>query len=361
MENSCKVKHVFPGGNTTQGFYSFYDYILPQGEANHIFCIKGGPGVGKSSLMKKIGQKMLDLGYEIEYHHCSSDTNSLDGIVIPKIKIAFIDGTSPHIVDPKNPGAVDEILNLGDFWNLKKIKENKKNIIETNKKITRFFNKAYQYLKAAKDVYDTYEKTESKAFEYGKYNVLINELKNEIFKDTKTNDVLGSDRHLFGYALTPVGIAEYRDTIICKYGNRYLIKDSPGASSELLMNEILNESIKRGLYIECYHSPIKIEKIEDILIPELDLSLSVVNDYHNAMFDYTKEIDLKELLNTKELNNYKDELEEDKEFFEMLLYKALNYISKAKCVHDELEKYYIKHMDFDEVNSLAEKLVNRIK
>lgn len=111
MKKKGAIKHVFPGGNTTKGFYSYYQYILGQEEATRIICLKGGPGVGKSTFMKTIGKKMVDSGYDIEFMHCSSDVNSLDGVVIPAIKIAILDGTAPHVVDPKNPGAVDEIIN----------------------------------------------------------------------------------------------------------------------------------------------------------------------------------------------------------------------------------------------------------
>lgn len=91
-----KVRRMFLGGNTSQGFFSYYDYILSQEEAAKIICIKGGPGVGKSTFMKKIGKEMLDRGYDVEYMHCSSDNNSLDGVVVPEIKVALLDGTAPH-------------------------------------------------------------------------------------------------------------------------------------------------------------------------------------------------------------------------------------------------------------------------
>ncbi|MTI48455.1 ATPase [Sporosalibacterium faouarense] len=91
-----KIKRVFPGGNTSKGFFSYYDYII-ENDANRIFVIKGGPGTGKSSMMKKVAQDMLDRGYDVEYHHCSSDNNSIDGIVIPKLRVAMIDGTAPHV------------------------------------------------------------------------------------------------------------------------------------------------------------------------------------------------------------------------------------------------------------------------
>jgi hypothetical protein len=111
-----KIKRAFLGGNTEQGFYSYYDNILPKDKATKIFIIKGGPGVGKSTFMKEIGKVLHNKGYDLEYMHCSSDINSIDGLVVPKINIALLDGTSPHVVDPKYPGVVDETIDLGMFW-----------------------------------------------------------------------------------------------------------------------------------------------------------------------------------------------------------------------------------------------------
>ncbi|HHY39366.1 MAG TPA: ATPase [Clostridia bacterium] len=91
------MKRVFPGGNTPQGFYSFYDQIITP-DATRILVIKGGPGVGKSTFIRTIGDEMVKYGYDVEFHHCSSDNRSLDGVVIPAIGVALIDGTSPHRV-----------------------------------------------------------------------------------------------------------------------------------------------------------------------------------------------------------------------------------------------------------------------
>jgi len=98
MAKQGNVKEVFPGGNTYKGFYSFYDYIIQNDEANRIFCIKGGPGVGKSSFMKAIAREFVELGYDVELHHCSSDNDSLDGVVIKQARVALLDGTAPQRV-----------------------------------------------------------------------------------------------------------------------------------------------------------------------------------------------------------------------------------------------------------------------
>ena len=79
-----RIKKVFPGSNTAEGFYSFYNYIIPP-DADRIFIIKGGPGVGKSTFMRSIADRLVERGFDVEFHCCSSDNGSLDGIVIPKL------------------------------------------------------------------------------------------------------------------------------------------------------------------------------------------------------------------------------------------------------------------------------------
>jgi len=94
-----KVRNMFAGGNTSKGFFSLFSYIINWDEARRVFILKGGPGVGKSTFMKKTAVKMLEHGYDTEYFHCSSDNESLDAVAFPDIGVALIDGTAPHAVD----------------------------------------------------------------------------------------------------------------------------------------------------------------------------------------------------------------------------------------------------------------------
>ena len=67
-----RIRHFFAGGNTGEGFSSFYDQIMGP-DANRLYLLKGGPGTGKSTFMREIGHVMLEHGFELEYFHCSSD------------------------------------------------------------------------------------------------------------------------------------------------------------------------------------------------------------------------------------------------------------------------------------------------
>ena len=47
---------------------------------------KGGPAPGKSTIMKEIGEYFIDNGEDVDFLWCSSDPDSLDGVVIKNRK-----------------------------------------------------------------------------------------------------------------------------------------------------------------------------------------------------------------------------------------------------------------------------------
>ncbi len=355
------IKHAFLGGNTPQGFYSYYRYILSQQEAVRIISIKGGPGVGKSTFMRKIGEAMLKKGYDVEYMHCSSDNHSLDGVVIPAIKVALLDGTAPHVVDPINPAAVDEILNLGEYWNEEGITANKQSIVDTNAKVGKCFRRAYRYLAAAKDMYDDrYTIYKEVTNEAGVHKEAATIIENEL-KSIALSDKVGKVRKLFASAITPNGLCNELDSIF-KNTTIYKIIGEAGTGTEKLIQKVLVEAIERGLDVESYYCPMQPEeKIEHILIPKIGLALTTSNQYHDVQVPHKKSINLGQYVDEKRLDAYKDILYYDKKMFEQLLNKAVDTIKKAKQEHDYLETFYIPNMDFDEVQTCLKKILSRIE
>ena len=93
----------FLGANSPAGFYSLYDHLLPPERARAIYILKGGPGCGKSTLMRKIGAWAEESGLETEYILCSGDPDSLDAVVFPALSVALVDGTAPQGVVSLGP------------------------------------------------------------------------------------------------------------------------------------------------------------------------------------------------------------------------------------------------------------------
>lgn len=361
---SGKLKQVFPGGNTCQGFYSFYDSII-EPDATRILVIKGGPGVGKSTFMRWIGERMLEKGFDVEYHHCSSDNGSLDGVVIPAIKVALIDGTAPHIVDPKNPGAVDEIIHLGDFWDEAGLRASKDGVIKTNLRVGRFFRTAYSCLKEAKVIRDEWESYVAEAVDKAAVAKLGYELVEDIFQGTKPQFAKAAkERHLFGSAITPKGPETFLPTLLQDVSRIIVFRGEPGSGKFEIIAKVLAEATGRGFDSEVYHCPLDPSKIDFLVVPALDVAL--INGDEPLKLDLSQLgkalviFNFNEFLNIDVLDVYENEIEGCKVRFWTAYDRAIAYVAKAKQVHDDMETYYIPNMNFAAINAKRNETLDRI-
>lgn len=356
MASVGNIREMFPGGNTAYGFYSFYDYIIGP-EANRIFIIKGGPGVGKSTLMRQIGDEMLQRGYDVEFHHCSSDNDSLDGVVIPAIKIALIDGTAPHVVDPKNPGAVDEIIHLGDYWNEDGIRKHKDSIIAHNRQVRYLFDRAYRYLAAAKSIRDDISVSIESCVDKAKVYHLAYDIKKALFKDVPVSDSTGKQRHLFASAITPDGIVDHLDTLIVPQAHRYVLKADIGSSSSFILLDVAKAAEAVGYDVELYHCPLVPDEVEHIIIPALNTAITISCRFED---DATLIHDMNDCVDSDKLNALKDKISKDRVMMDSLMNEAIISIAAAKKVHDEMESYYKSNMNFEDVQQAKNRLLERI-
>ena len=367
MSDRGKIRRVFPGGNTSLGFYSLYEYILPQEEANRIFILKGGPGVGKSTFITKIGEDMIDLGIDIEYHHCSSDNDSLDGILIPSIKVALIDGTAPHVVDPKNPGAVDEIINLGEYWDESKISPMKDKVLKINKQTGRLFKIAYSLLKEAKVAYDECKSYVSESIDQSRYNEILKGLLGNIFQGVSDNFAnTPKQRHLFASAITPGGIKNYVSTIINSSMRIYALEGEFGSGIREMLAQIAQTATEKGLFTQQFHCPFEPDRLDMVIIPDINTAIiNISKPFHNSIsqidgVNFEDIINLNVCMRREMLEVYEAEFNDSKKRFYSLLTNAIEHLAMAKTAHDAMEKYYIPAMDFKAVEEKRQEILKRI-
>lgn len=97
----AQITNFFAGANGGDGFQNLFHRIVELEDTYDFMVLKGGPGVGKNTFMKEIGRVMEQAGTPVEYLWCSGDPDSLDGVVLPELRCAVADGTSPHGSVPK--------------------------------------------------------------------------------------------------------------------------------------------------------------------------------------------------------------------------------------------------------------------
>jgi hypothetical protein len=355
-----KVREFFPGGNTALGFFSYYNYLVPP-DATRVMIIKGGPGVGKSSFMKVLAAEMSARGFDVELHHCSSDNNSLDGVVFPRIKVALMDGTSPHMVDPSHPGAVDEIIHLGDYWDEEGLRRNKTEIIELNREISRSFRRAYRYLKAAKVIYDDLEAINSEGLAIGKANLIAAEVIEDLFSPYKVTENYGALRKLFAGAITPKGFYNYLPGLLGGQTKVIAITGGVGTGKACLLNKVITAALERGFYCEGYYCAFDPYKIEHLLIPDLGVAFTTSVEPHcYPVGKVNQVINMDQCVAPYILTKYGKVIENENRVINEMFEAAIGFIAEAKRLHDQMEEFYIPNMNFTAIGELRERTLERI-
>lgn len=356
-----KIKNYFAGGNTARGFHNLYDSNLQ--DLDRLFILKGGPGTGKSSLMKKIGNEWLEKGYDIEFLHCSSDNNSIDGVLIPALKVGIVDGTAPHVIEPKAPGAVDEYINLGEAWDARALAIHKNTILKLTNQISRSFHKAYDTFKEALDIHDDWEKIYINSMDFKKADQLTNKLIDTFFgkmKLSKKSDI----RHRFLGAATPKGAVDYVPNLTEEIPKRYFIKGRPGSGKSTMLKKLAAAAEVRGVDVEVYHCGFDPHSLDMVIFRELGIAIfdsTAPHEYFPSR-DGDEIIDMYELLissGTDEI--FADIISKISTNYKNKMVEATTHLAKAKELHDELEEIYIAAMDFSVVERIQNKIAEEIR
>lgn len=354
--NNFKYKY-FLASNSSEGFISVFKNRYNAEDGWKSYIIKGGPGTGKSSFMKYIASKAHDKGLEIELCPCSSDPDSLDALVIPQKKVIILDGTAPHTVDPEYPAICEEILNFGSFWETEMLKSQSENIIKLTQKNKALHKSASMYIMAAGEILkDNFKialgcRDELKILKFSK-NLCKKYIPQKMGK--------GKEEIRFLYAITPKGVVSFANTATMNCKTQIIIEDKYSAVSDEIMQNIRTHAILNGYnIITVKNSLLPSSLIDHIIIPELSLCFLREFDYQH--FDSgVRRIHARRFLNNAKLSNSRERLKFNRKLINELLLNAISVLKQAKDVHDDIEEYYIRAMDFDALTLFAKDFCDKL-
>lgn len=355
------IKHYFVCGNTAKGFQNFFPSNLKQ--INKVYILKGGPGTGKSSLMKKVGDFITSKGIPVEYIHCSCDPSSLDGLIIRNLSIAIVDGTAPHVVEPTAPGAIEEYVNLGIAWDVDQLAQHKKEILFLQSEIGSCYPKAYDCFAKALRIHDEWEKIYIDHMDFAKANRFTEQVIHTLLHDIHL-DKQSTVMHRFFGSSTPQGAVDYVEELITPIQNRYFIKGRPGSGKSTMLKKILAMAQTKGIDTEVYHCGFDPDSLDMLIMPELDLCIFDSTAPHEYDPDRKSDIILdmyEDLIEPNTDEHFKDELSDISKRYKAQISEGTSHLAYAKFLHDDLEKYYIAATDFKKINALTTDLISKIE
>lgn len=339
-------EQYFAAANTYNGFKSYFMEVFNPYEYERIYVIKGGPGTGKSNMMKKIGSYFAEKGCDTEEIYCSSDTSSLDGVICKtkNKKIAVLDGTAPHETDAKIPGAIDEIINLGENWDAQWLIAKKDDILPLNIEKSRAYKTAYSYLKIA-----------------GTASSFILDIIKDSF-DYKESKALAKQ---FCQEINPITSEKSKIRLISSFGKNglYSLESAKQLSKnvfyivgDIFPAMLLLLEISDFLYtmdVSCVRFPTALnpDYLDAIYIPSSDIVFMIGDGegYNaDALIKSTCEYDSERIKTAKGL-------------WDISLTEAKRWFGIASDLHFRLEKIYTQAMSFEKNDALLSKKLDEMQ
>ncbi len=346
----------FLGANSKHGFHSLYNELIDLESSETVYILKGGPGSGKSSLMRRIMNKAVAKGEPVEQIYCSSDPDSLDAIILPQLKKAVVDGTAPHVVEPHYPIAVEQYVNLGNFADSASIKEKKKEIIAIKENYSKYFEHVYRLTSSAATI-------QNEIFDIALAGVSLSRIRRRA-QGIISREIhgRGSGKHTqrrFLSAISPKGFISLLDGIECTMSRIFVIEDNFGLS-HLLLAPIL-VAIEHANF-PCYAcmSPLHPDLLEHLIIPELSLAFFTSDKVHPVSFEHYRRVRLDTMIDPEALRANKQKIAFFRKLSASMIDGACSILRDAKSVHDELEELYNPHIDFDALYKYADSLAEEI-
>lgn len=343
-----KQVQYFLGANSQHGFHSFYDDLFRDPRIQKVWVIKGGPGNGKSTFMRALGGIADERGLEQEYELCSSDPDSLDGVVIPAIGLAIVDGTAPHVVEPPTCGMDAVYLNFSTCYR-EGMAQDAAEILDAQQKNKALYPPVYTCLSAA-------GKLTRQVYQIAAQQLPGQQL-DQIAQGIITAEFQQPGQHpatvrRFISGITPKGLQYRMESLSALCDRLYAFTDTFGLSHDLL--QLLHQAaLAQGYFCITGHSPLEPDRLEQLLIPELKLGFlrtSQQLSYHGSTFC---QIDLDALVQLSDA---------DKKHVpflvctaKALVQEAISYLQEAKAQHDRLELLCRPYVDFTAVSALREK------
>ncbi|GAB7055054.1 PRK06851 family protein [Paenibacillus sp. YK5] len=353
------VENFYASGNTARGFANLFDSSI-QG-LERLFILKGGPVTGKSSLIRTIGSRLAEEGYDIWLIHSPSDNDALDGLIIPALKAGVIDGTALREIEPLEPGTVVRYVNLEETVDAARLTARQTEIELLHETIQQAHERAYAGFAEALRIHDEWETVYIANMNFQAADELTNEYIQLLYGDRRLEKRSRVDHRFLG-AATPKGAVDFVPNLTENL-KRYFIKGRAGSGKSTLLKKLAAAGMERGFDVEIYHCGFDPNSLDMVIVRELGFAIFDSTAPHEYDPDRASDeiVDMyKRCIQPGTDEAHADALSGIKARYAVQMKASIQHLAQAKSLQDELEQIYAQSTDFRRIDQIKDEILREI-
>lgn len=344
----------FAAANSAKGFQSWYSECFDDPRIGWVYAIKGGPGTGKSRFLSEIAARAGQAGWSVETIYCSSDPDSLDGIVLTKAGregIALLDATAPHLYEPTHPGYREEWIDLGAFWNTEKLHGERERLERLNRQKQEAYRHAYRYLAGYGEMSESLDEL---AAPYIQERAIVRTA------DRLMRDLPNGTRFLPRTALMRgVGMRGRvtLDTFFAQADRIFLIHDCHG-SAAILLRELYRNAAQKQLEVRVSRDPILPDRTDALYFPQSGRLFAALPE--EACPAPHRVISMRRFVDTHGMRRVRGSICYAERVRRAMLTGATDALARAAEIHFCIEEIYEGAMDFAKKERFTAEFAERL-
>lgn len=346
------VRSLFPGAMGPDGFISCFDHLIDDQNHRRTLILKGGPGVGKSTFMRRLHAALA--ADESTLYFCSGDPDSLDAAAIPSHGLLILDGTAPHIVDPQIPGARDSLINLGECLDEAAMRGRLAHIRACMADHAACSRRARAFMQSIRSLRRECAASVAQCIDEHRFSRMVQALTAAVLCDHQPCCNAVHVRPVITDALTPKG------EICLLAGAQYarVIRLAGHVAMDLTpaLQAVSDAAQRAGLSVEQHLSPLMPGSLLHVGIPALSTLVTTAQTLTaEQTFDFSASVPAASLLRREcALEQMRAGIIRQTQF-------AADAMAQAKQLHDELETFYVPNMDFGKWQSIFDETLHSLQ
>lgn len=310
--------------------------------------------------MRAAQKNAIKKGFTTESFLCSSDPSSLDGVIIYKgdERIGLVDGTAPHVYEPKNVGVVENIINLGECWDEEKLHIRKDEIDKINRSKSVCYEYAYDYLRSCGNLRAVSDSMCAECID-------LDKMSSSVYRMLKSNSKKekGSEKIRLIDSVSMQGRVRL-DTFEKLSEKLYIIGDMYGIGNELLSFVRKELKNKNSEYMVSY-DPVCPGKINALYDLNTKCAFVLADERIHRHDDNNSEkevkyINIKRFINSEKMSDNRAEIKYACSVYKSSLHGAGVLLFRAKKYHFMLEEIFKEAMNFSLVDERIKDFCEKI-
>lgn len=339
------LTRFYLSANTPLGFISRLNTLCDVDRFSRILLLKGGTRKRRAELINFAAKAADAAGYIVQLAVSADSTSAPEAAYWDDT--ALIDSAQPHAIEPRYPGAVEEILCLGNCFDTEKLRQNKASIIALTDKEDRLREQSRRYLCAADALCNDNYRIALEATDVDKIERQADRIATKVFNGSKAIEEIRifSD----GYRMLP------ELSSMESFKNVVLLEDEYGPSSGLLLKALHKRALSCNCHVICGYSPLApFERLEQLILPEMSLAFLTVNERLTVTCEPQRIINARRFTNKNILAAHKNRIAFNRKAARQMFQQSHSLLQNAQKVHAELELIYDNALNQSRFNQLCE-------